>query len=94
MWDGGFTPGSQIRLSVPEPRGNAEIADNYAVLVDAVLDQHRRTTGHRVDDRLDGVVVRLQGDLTAALGVFHDLCGFPSSPCRCIGSDYHCKREL
>ena len=37
----------------------------------AVLDQHRRTTGHRVDDRLDGVVVRLQGDLTAALGVFH-----------------------
>ena len=23
-----------------------------------------------------------------------DLCGFPSSPCRCIGSDYHCKREL
>ena len=27
VWDGGFTPGSQIRLSVPEPRGNAEIAD-------------------------------------------------------------------
>ena len=22
------------------------------------------------------------------------ICGFPSSPCHCIGSDYHCKREL
>ena len=37
----------------------------------AVLDHHRGATGHRVGDRLDGIVVRLQGDLTAALGVFH-----------------------
>ena len=37
----------------------------------AVLDQHRGATGHRVDDRFDGFVVRLQHDLTAALGVFH-----------------------
>ena len=33
VWDGGFTPGSQIRLAVPEPRDGAEIAGNYAVLV-------------------------------------------------------------
>ena len=42
VWDGGFTPGSQIRLSVPEHRGNAEIADNYAVLVDGEV-----TAGNR-----------------------------------------------
>ncbi len=37
----------------------------------AVLDHLRGATGHRVGDRLDGIVVRLQDDLTAALGVFH-----------------------
>ena len=37
VWDGGFEPGSQIRLSVPEPRGGASIGDNYAVLVDGEL---------------------------------------------------------
>ncbi|PWG63786.1 class I SAM-dependent RNA methyltransferase [Bifidobacterium callitrichidarum] len=38
VWDGGYEPGSQIRLSVPEPRGDAESAqDNYAVLVDGEL---------------------------------------------------------
>ena len=35
VWEGGFEPGSQIRLSVPEPRGDADIAaDDYAVLID------------------------------------------------------------
>ncbi|NMM97669.1 class I SAM-dependent RNA methyltransferase [Bifidobacterium olomucense] len=40
VWDGGFEPGSQIRLSVPEPRdvaSDAEGNDNYAVLVDGEL---------------------------------------------------------
>nr|WP_303781718.1 TRAM domain-containing protein [Bifidobacterium catenulatum] len=33
VWEGSFEPGSQIRLSVPEPRDNAPISNNYAVLV-------------------------------------------------------------
>lgn len=38
VWDGGFTPGSQIRLSVPEPRDKAhEVGGNYAMLVDGEL---------------------------------------------------------
>ena len=40
VWDGGFEPGSQIRLSVPEPRhgeGSASVGDDYAVLVDGEL---------------------------------------------------------
>lgn len=44
VWDGGFEPGAQIRLSVPEPRGDrrdadaiAAVGDNYAVLVDGEL---------------------------------------------------------
>ena len=37
----------------------------------AVLDEHRRATGHRVGDRLDGGVVRRQRDLAAAVGVLH-----------------------
>ena len=36
VWDGGFEPGSQIRLSVPEPR-KQPIEGNYAVLVDGEL---------------------------------------------------------
>ena len=31
VWEGSFEPGSQIRLSVPEPRDNAPISDNYAM---------------------------------------------------------------
>ena len=42
VWDGGFTPGSQIRLAVPEPRDGTEIAGNYAVLVDGEV-----TSGER-----------------------------------------------
>ena len=41
VWEGGFEPGSQIRLSVPEPRGEivdtAAADDNYVVLVDGEL---------------------------------------------------------
>lgn len=47
VWDGGFAPGSQIRLSVPEPRPNGtepgvssenhSNGDDYAVLVDGEL---------------------------------------------------------
>lgn len=45
VWDGGFEPGSQIRLSVPEPRGSAvsidgesdTVENNYAVLIDGEL---------------------------------------------------------
>lgn len=48
MWDGGFTPGSQIRLSVPEPRGNAKIADNYAVLVDGEVTAGNRELTEKV----------------------------------------------
>lgn len=40
VWNGGFEPGSQIRLSVPEPRhgeGITGVGGNYAVLVDGEL---------------------------------------------------------
>ena len=47
LWNGGFEPGSQIRVVVPEPRGlesNPDtatllkaIGDNYAILVDGAL---------------------------------------------------------
>ncbi|NMM93014.1 class I SAM-dependent RNA methyltransferase [Bifidobacterium oedipodis] len=40
VWDGGFEPGAQIRLSVPEPRNIAAHEtqrDNFAVLIDGVL---------------------------------------------------------
>ncbi|MBT1164104.1 class I SAM-dependent RNA methyltransferase [Bifidobacterium felsineum] len=37
IWDGGFEPGSQIRLSVPEPRGSEALPNDYAVLVDGEL---------------------------------------------------------
>ncbi|KFI50227.1 class I SAM-dependent RNA methyltransferase [Bifidobacterium biavatii] len=37
VWDGGLEPGSQIRLSVPEPRDGRATGDNYAVLVDGEL---------------------------------------------------------
>ena len=33
MWEGELRTGFPIRLSVPEPRDNAPISDNYAVLV-------------------------------------------------------------
>ena len=62
VWDGGFTPGSQIRLSVPEPRGNAEIADNYAVLVDGEV-----TAGNR---ELDGAASACLWDLYSGSGLF------------------------
>ncbi|MBW3087340.1 class I SAM-dependent RNA methyltransferase [Bifidobacterium sp. 82T24] len=39
VWDGGFKPGSQIRLAVPEPRGGASTVPepNHALLVDGEL---------------------------------------------------------
>ncbi|MBW3077814.1 class I SAM-dependent RNA methyltransferase [Bifidobacterium simiiventris] len=52
IWDGGFEPGSQIRLSVPEPRPSSETndkADNYAVLVDGEL----RSGSQRLVERAD-----------------------------------------
>lgn len=48
VWDGGFTPGSQIRLSVPEPRDGAEIADNYAILVDGEVTAGNRELTEKV----------------------------------------------
>ena len=61
VWDGGFTPGSQIRLSVPEPRDGAAVEENYAVLVDgryACADRksHRRRPGLRVRRRCRGIL--------------------------------------
>lgn len=47
LWDGGFTPGAQIRLSVPEPRGVA-IRGNHAVLVDGKLTAGVRTLNEQV----------------------------------------------
>ena len=47
LWDGGFTPGAQIRLSVPEPRGVA-IHGNHAVLVDGKLTAGVRTLNEQV----------------------------------------------
>lgn len=52
VWEGGFEPGAQIRLSVPEPRHAAGenasgIGDDYAVLVDGELTSgSRRLTEH------------------------------------------------
>ncbi|TPF94648.1 class I SAM-dependent RNA methyltransferase [Bifidobacterium sp. UTBIF-78] len=37
VWDGGFEPGSQIRLAVPEPRSDDWPSDDFAVLVDGDL---------------------------------------------------------
>lgn len=54
VWDGGFEPGAQIRLSVPEPRhaagesGSPGIGDNYAVLVDGELTSGSRGLTERV----------------------------------------------
>ncbi len=48
VWDGGFTPGSQIRLSVPEPRGNDLVEDNYAVLVDGQVTAGSRDLTEKV----------------------------------------------
>lgn len=49
VWDGGFAPGSQIRLAVPEPRdGVPEGDDNYAVLVDGELKDGSRTLREHV----------------------------------------------
>ena len=48
VWEGGFAPGSQIRLSVPEPRGEAGVGDNYAVLVDGELKAGSRVLREQV----------------------------------------------
>ena len=54
IWDGGFEPGSQIRLSVPEPRqavgesDSSDIGSNYAVLVDGELQAGTRQLTERV----------------------------------------------
>ncbi|NEG95803.1 TRAM domain-containing protein [Bifidobacterium sp. SMB2] len=37
VWEGGFEPGAQIRLAVPEPRDGQTVGDNHAVLVDGRL---------------------------------------------------------
>ena len=51
VWDGGFEPGSQIRLSVPEPR-KQPIEGNYAVLVDGELCAgNRHSDGDRHRER-------------------------------------------
>ena len=51
---GGFGPGSQIRLSVPEPRGEiadtAAADDNYAVLVDGEVTRGQSRAAHRTGD--------------------------------------------
>ena len=54
VWGGGFEPGSQIRLSVPEPRDGGGLdagdpGDNYAVLVDGQLRAGSDTLVERVD---------------------------------------------
>ncbi|OZG55570.1 RNA methyltransferase [Bifidobacterium tissieri] len=51
VWEGGFVPGSQIRLAVPEPRNAssddadipAAVGDNYALLVDGKLKSGSQT---------------------------------------------------
>ncbi|MBW3080576.1 class I SAM-dependent RNA methyltransferase [Bifidobacterium saguinibicoloris] len=48
VWDGGFTPGAQIRLSVPEPRAGAPLPDDYAVLVDGELTHGSQTLTEQV----------------------------------------------
>ncbi|MBM6699002.1 class I SAM-dependent RNA methyltransferase [Bifidobacterium pullorum subsp. saeculare] len=52
VWDGGFAPGSQIRLAVPEPRGGdapARQSGDYAVLVDGKLRAGTGTLTERVE---------------------------------------------
>lgn len=48
VWEGSFEPGSQIRLSVPEPRDNAPISDNYAVLVNGEVVAGSRELAEKV----------------------------------------------
>ena len=48
VWDGGFEPGSQIRLAVPEPRPSApHDPSDYAILVDGVVVAGRRNLTER-----------------------------------------------
>ena len=73
VWDGGFTPVSQIRLSVPEPRGNAEIADNYAVLVDGEVTAGNRELTEKVTvcgREFDGAASACLWDLYSGSGLF------------------------
>ena len=54
VWDGGFEPGSQIRIAVPEPRPTAGAAPpddgaNHAVLVDGELRDGSRELEETVD---------------------------------------------
>lgn len=55
VWDGGFTPGAQIRIAVPQPRtmtSNSEIsetsANNYAIVVDGKLTAGSRSLTEHV----------------------------------------------
>ncbi|MBT1172156.1 class I SAM-dependent RNA methyltransferase [Bifidobacterium sp. MA2] len=51
VWDGGFTPGAQIRLSAPEPRTADQQDDDYAVLVDGELTAGSQTLTEQVTVR-------------------------------------------
>ncbi|HAK72308.1 MAG TPA: RNA methyltransferase [Bifidobacterium sp.] len=60
VWDGGFTPGAQIRIAVPEPRDGGLVGDDYAVLVDGevtagkrVLTEKVTVAGHRFEYDVD-----------------------------------------
>lgn len=48
IWEGGFEPGAQIRVAVPEPRGDVARSANYAVLVDGDLVAGNRRLTERV----------------------------------------------
>lgn len=50
VWDGGFAPGSKIRVAVPEPVEGASIEDNFSVTVDGEL----RAGSERLIERVDG----------------------------------------
>ena len=63
VWEGGFEPGAQIRLSVPEPRGTAESEaqrDNFAVLIDGELNAGSQLLNEQVT--INGTVFNYKVD--------------------------------
>lgn len=50
LWDGGFEPGSKIRLAVPKLHGADKREDNYAVLVDGKLREGRQDLLETVEE--------------------------------------------
>lgn len=58
IWDGGFKPGSKIRLAVPKLHGSDKRGDNAAILIDGQLRWGSRDLSESVEDIAIGPVRR------------------------------------